>query len=91
MQKRTQIKVSKPENSPGPIGWAEMGLVPDRVIRAGIRRLNRQRLVDIHADDLELSSRELTSFVDEMNQSSPHCLNLPTNSTTRFRLIFLAS
>ena len=39
--------------SPGAIGWAEMGLVPDRVIRACIRRLNRQRLEDINADDME--------------------------------------
>ena len=65
----SQMKENKSGNSTGPIGWAEMGLVPDRVIRAGIRRLNRQRLVDIHADDLELSSRELTAFVDEMNAS----------------------
>jgi len=69
MRKESQTKVNKSHLSAGPIGWAEMGLVPDRVIRAGIRRLNRQRLLDIHADDLELSSRELAAFVDAMNAS----------------------
>ena len=43
-----------------------MGLVPDRVIRAGIRRLNRQRLEDIHADDIELSALNLSAFVADM-------------------------
>ena len=35
--------------------WTERGLVPDSVIRAGIRRLCRQRLRDICADDPEAS------------------------------------
>ena len=55
--------------SSGPIGWAEEGLIPDRVIRAGIRRLNRRRLEDIHADDQEYSCRELAAFVEEMRVS----------------------
>lgn len=54
------------ERSPGAIGWAEMGWVPDRVIRAGIRRLNRQRLEDINAADIETASRELSGFVAQM-------------------------
>jgi len=58
--------MDKTEKSPGVIGWAEMGLVPDKVIRAGIRRLNRQRLVDIHADDIEKSCGELADFVEKM-------------------------
>ena len=48
------IESRQTSGSAGPIGWAELGLVPDRVIRAGIRRLNRQRLEDIHADDPEV-------------------------------------
>ena len=44
------------ERSQGPIGWAELGLVPDSVIRAAIRRLNRQRLEEIEAADPESSS-----------------------------------
>jgi len=33
------------------IGWVEQGLVPDRVVRGGIRRFLRQRLSEIGADD----------------------------------------
>jgi len=33
------------------LAWTEKGLVPDSVIRAGIRRLCRQRLNDIRAHD----------------------------------------
>ncbi len=67
MQQTTKAGQLKPEKSAGAIGWAEMGLVPDRVIRAGIRRLNRQRLEDIHADDPEISCAGLTDFVESMN------------------------
>ena len=66
MEKQSQASVNKAESSSGAIGWAEMGLVPDSVIRAGIRRLNRQRLEEIHASEIELSSAELLSFVEEM-------------------------
>ena len=31
------------------LDWTERGLVPDSVLRAGIRRLCRQRLKDIEA------------------------------------------
>ena len=49
--------------------WTEQGLVPDSVIRAGIRRLCRQRLKDIAADDIESSAGDLDRFVQEMNAS----------------------
>jgi cyclopropane-fatty-acyl-phospholipid synthase len=69
MQQRSESEMYSSERSSGPIGWAEMGLVPDRVIRAGIRRLNRQRLKDINADDLEQSCRQLTAFVAYMERA----------------------
>ncbi len=67
MQHASEEVMDRNSRSSGPIGWAEMGLVPDRVIRAGIRRLNRQRLEDIHSDDLEQSARQLAAFVADMN------------------------
>ena len=67
MQERSQLRTDKSGRSPGAIGWAEMGLLPDNVIRAGIRRLNRQRLQDIHADDPEQSCQDLVKFVEKMN------------------------
>ncbi|MDX2418468.1 MAG: cyclopropane-fatty-acyl-phospholipid synthase family protein [Xanthomonadales bacterium] len=66
MQERLEKDIERNAKSSGAIGWAEMGLVPDRVIRAGIRRLNRQRLDDIHADDIEQSCRDLVAFVADM-------------------------
>ena len=67
MQQKTPLEKNESGRNPGAIGWAEMGLVPDRVIRAGIRRLNRQRLEDINADDVEQSTRDLSAFVAAMN------------------------
>jgi cyclopropane-fatty-acyl-phospholipid synthase len=43
--------------------------VPDSVIRAGIRRLCRQRLQDIHADNPEAAAAALDTFVQAMNQA----------------------
>lgn len=51
------------------IDWTEQGLVPDAVIRHGIRRLLKQRLADIHADDCDMSSAALSGFVEMMKQS----------------------
>jgi len=66
VQEKPALKSDRPGKSGGAIGWAEMGLLPDGVIRAGIRRLNRQRLADIHADDIEKSGDELAEFVAKM-------------------------
>ena len=51
------------------LDWSERGLVPDSVIRAGIRRLCRQRLKDIKADNIEASAKLLEQFVRQMNDS----------------------
>ena len=67
VQEKSQLKTDESGRSPGAIGWAEMGLVPDSVIRAGIRRLNRQRLQDIHADDPGQSCQDLVKFVENMH------------------------
>ena len=47
--------------------WTEQGRVPDPVIRAGIRRLCRQRLRDIEAADIEAAARRMEAFVRAMN------------------------
>ena len=51
------------------LAWTEQGRVPDTVIRAGIRRLCRQRLKDIEANDIEASARRLDDFVGQMDFS----------------------
>ena len=62
------------------IEWTELGsFVPDPVIRHGIRRLLRQRLVDIEAGDCERASEIEKDFVDLMDRSEvapvPHLAN----------------
>ncbi len=51
------------------VDWTESGLVPDPLVRAGIRRLNRQRLEEIHADDIERVADQLESLVARMHQA----------------------
>ena len=51
------------------LDWSERGLVPDSVIRAGIRRLCHQRLKDIQSSDVEVSGQLLESFIAMMNGS----------------------
>jgi cyclopropane-fatty-acyl-phospholipid synthase len=51
------------------LNWTEQGLVPDSVIRAGIRRLCRQRLKDIGAQDIEASAAQQDDFVRQMDAS----------------------
>ncbi|MBT8092796.1 MAG: SAM-dependent methyltransferase, partial [Gammaproteobacteria bacterium] len=51
------------------IGWTETGLVPDSVIRGGMRRLLERKLVEIRAGDVEHASRVLTDFAGMMRTS----------------------
>ena len=51
------------------IGLVEQGFVPDRVSRAGIRGLLRQRLRELEADDAEAVSERVEAFVEMMNAS----------------------
>ncbi|MDD2833222.1 MAG: cyclopropane-fatty-acyl-phospholipid synthase [Methylotenera sp.] len=49
------------------IKMAEKGLIPDGVIRQGIRRLSQKRLEEIRAADCEQSIRVETDFITAMN------------------------
>ena len=51
------------------ISWTESGLVPDSVIRSGIRRLLENKLAEIHADDIEIAAQTTNDFVRMMNAS----------------------
>ena len=48
--------------------WSERGLLPDRVIRAGIRRLLRERLDEIAADDVEQAAAREQAFLEVMRE-----------------------
>ena len=45
------------------VGWVEQGLVPDRVIRLGIRRLLRARLAEIGSDDAAVAAQQAQAFI----------------------------
>ncbi len=51
------------------IGWTESGLVPDTVIRGGMRRLLERKLAEIRAGDVEFAARTLNQFADMMRNS----------------------
>jgi cyclopropane-fatty-acyl-phospholipid synthase len=51
------------------VSWTESGLVPDAVIRAGIRRLLESKRKEIHAGDEEFAASTLNTFVTMMNES----------------------
>jgi cyclopropane-fatty-acyl-phospholipid synthase len=61
------------------VDWTETGLVPDSVIRAGIRRLLERKLKEIHADDVEKAAIIKNRFVQMMGESPialvPHLAN----------------
>ncbi len=51
------------------IDWTESGLIPDAVIRRGVRRLLQHRLDAIRADDIEAADATQRAFVRMMNES----------------------
>jgi cyclopropane-fatty-acyl-phospholipid synthase len=51
------------------VNWTETGLVPDSVIRTGIRRLLESKRREIRAGDVEYAADELNRFVAMLNDS----------------------
>lgn len=61
------------------LSWTEAGMVPDTVIRHGIRRLLDRKLREIRADDIEFVADSKNRFVEMMNRAPvalvPHLAN----------------
>lgn len=61
------------------VGWVEQGLVPDRVVRLGIRRLLRERLDEIGDRDAARAAELHAAFVDALRSAPvaplPHKAN----------------
>ncbi|MCP5265357.1 MAG: class I SAM-dependent methyltransferase [Burkholderiaceae bacterium] len=51
------------------LDWTERGVLPDALVRAGIRRLLRQRLDEIESGDAAASLARAEAFADEMRVS----------------------
>ena len=54
------------DNTAVAVNWVEQGLVPDRVIRLGIRRLLKARLTELKSGDATAVAELTRSFVDEL-------------------------
>ena len=55
------------------VNWVEQGLVPDRVVRLGIRRLLKARLTELHSGDATAVAELTQAFVDDL-RSAPVAL-----------------
>jgi len=51
------------------VSWTESGMLPDTVIRAGIRRLLESKRKEIHSGDIEYAAKATNRFVAMMNES----------------------
>ena len=51
------------------IYWVEQGMVPDRAVRLGIRRLLRQRLDELQGGDPEAQARITESFIEGLREA----------------------
>ena len=54
------------DNTAAAVHWVEQGLVPDRVVRLGIRRLLKERLVEMRDGDAQATAALTQSFIDEL-------------------------
>ena len=54
------------DNTAAAVHWVEQGLVPDRVVRLGIRRLLKARLVEMRDGDAQATAALTQSFLDEL-------------------------
>jgi cyclopropane-fatty-acyl-phospholipid synthase len=61
------------------IGWVEQGLVPDQVVRLGIRRLLKERLAEIGDGDAEASARTAEAFVASLASAAVALLTEKAN------------
>ena len=51
------------------VNWIEQGLVPDRVVRLGIRRLLKGRLAELRSDDVAASADLTQVFLDDLRHA----------------------
>jgi len=58
-----------PNTTARAVGWVEQGLVPDRVVRLGIRRLLKERLAEMHAGDAEAAEEATQDFIAAMRKA----------------------
>ena len=55
-----------PDRTAVAVNWVEQGLVPDRVVRLGIRRLLKARLTELASGDAGATAERTQAFLDEL-------------------------
>ena len=65
----TTLELPTDRAAPGLLGLAERGLVPDALLRAGIRRMCAQRLREELAGGLDTQAARMQRRIDELRQS----------------------
>jgi len=63
------MELASDRRADGVLGLAERGLVPDALLRAGIRRMCAQRLRDAHAGDPDAAARRNAALIAELRES----------------------
>ena len=63
------LELANDRAADGLLGLAERGLLPDALLRLGIRRLCTQRLRDEHAGDPDAAARRNAALVEELRRS----------------------
>lgn len=71
--------------APGLLGLAERGLIPDALLRAGIRRLCAQRLREERAGGLGAQTARFTQRIDEL-RSSPVAIETDAANAQHYEL-----
>lgn len=69
----------------GLLGMAERGLVPDALLRLGIRRLCEQRLAEEHAGGIEAQSRRYDALLHSL-RSSPLAIHTDAANAQHYEL-----
>lgn len=73
------------ERKPLALRLLERNLVPDRLIRAGIRRLLRRRLAELDRGDPELTQRQLIDLIGRL-KASPIAINTAEANAQHYEL-----
>jgi cyclopropane-fatty-acyl-phospholipid synthase len=58
-----------PDSTAVAVHWVEQGLVPDRVVRLGIRRLLKARLAELHSADVAAAADLGQAFLDGLRDA----------------------
>ncbi len=58
-----------PNTTARAVNWVEQGLVPDRVVRLGIRRLLKERIAEMRDTDAEAVADIAAAFIEEMRRA----------------------